>query len=394
MMRSRFGDDERRARVGIRHRLAKGTDASSLSDAAASVVVLHATDPASVFLEARARMAESSPAAIEGAMYEERTVLRVLAMRRTLFLVPLEDVAIIHAAASRGIAEAERKRTLKMLTDAGIAPDPAALLEQLEADGLATIRARGEITTSELRRLDPRIAQRITLARGKSYEGTISVATKVVFHLALDGRIARGKPLGTWISGQFRWSPIERWMPGGIPELPVDEARAELVRRWLRAFGPGTRDDIKWWTGWTVGATRQALAAIDAVEVDLEGGQTGYVLPDDRAPTDPPDRWVALLPALDATTMGWAGRDWYLGPHRSALFDTSGNAGPTIWVDGRIIGGWAQRRSGEIVPRLLEDVGTETTQAIDAEAARLEAWLGPTRVTGSFPTPLEIGLRT
>lgn len=394
MMRGRITDDERRARVGVRHRLASGTQASSLSDAAASVVVLHATDPASVFLEARARMAESSPDAIERAMYEERSVLRLLAMRRTLFLAPLQDAAIVHAAASRGIAEAERKRTLKMLTDAGIGPDPAALLAQLEADGLAVVRDRGEITTTELRQLDPRLGLKITLARGKSYEGTISVATKVVFHLALDGRIARGRPLGTWISGQFRWSPIERWLPGGIPELPVGEARAELVRRWLRAFGPGTQNDIKWWTGWTVGATRQALAAIGAIEVDLDGGQTGYLQPDDRAPTDPPDHWVALLPALDATTMGWAGRDWYLGSHRAALFDTSGNAGPTIWLDGRIIGGWAQRRSGEIVPRLLEDVGAETRQAIDAEAARLEAWLGPTRVTGSFPTPLELGLRS
>ena len=338
-------------------------------------------------------MVESSPVSIERAMYEERSVLRLLAMRRTLFLVPLEDAAVVHAAASRGIAERERKRTLKMLTDAGIGTDPAALLEELEAGGLAVVRDRGEVTTGELRGLDPRLGQKITLARGKSYEGTISVATKVIFHLALDGRIARGRPLGTWISGQFRWSPIERWLPGGIPEIPVDEARAELVRRWLRAFGPGTDDDIKWWTGWTVGATRQALAAIAPVEVDLESGQTGYVLPDDQVLIDPPEHWVALLPALDATTMGWTGRDWYLGSHRPALFDTSGNGGPTIWVDGRIVGGWAQRRSGEVIPHLLEEVGAETSREILAEAARLEAWLGPTRVTGSFPTPVELGLR-
>jgi len=394
MKRSHLADDERRARVGIRHRLARGTRAASLAEAAASVVVLHATDPASVFLEARARMSDSSPASIERELYEDRDVFRLLAMRRTLFLVPLADVSIVHAAASRAIAEAERKRTLKMLTDAGIGPNPAALLGELEALGLAAIRERGEMTTGDLRRTDPRLDQRITLARGKSYEGTISIATKVVFHLALDGHIGRGRPLGTWIGGQFRWSPVERWMPDGIPELPVDEARAELVRRWLRAFGPGTRDDIKWWTGWTMGATRQALAAIEAVEVDLDGGQIGYVLPDDIGPTKRPEHWVALLPALDATTMGWTSRDWYLGPHKRALFDTSGNAGPTIWVDGRIVGGWAQRRSGEIVPRLLEDVGSETTEMIDAEAARLEGWLGPTRVTGSFPTPTEIELRT
>jgi len=394
MTTRRIGVEERRARLGVRHRLAAGARASSMAEAAASIVVLHATDAASVFLQARARMAESSPAAIERELYQERSVLRMLAMRRTLFVVPLADVPMIHAAASRGIAESERRRTIAMFSDGGVGPDPAALLEELEEIGLAAIRERGEATTGELRAIDPRMDQRITLARGKSYEGTISVATKVVFHLALDGRIARGRPRGTWIASQFRWSPIERWLPEGIGEVPTDDARAELVRRWLGAFGPGTRADLKWWTGWTVAATRQALAAVDAVEVDLEDGAIGYVLPDDLEPTAPPDHWVALLPALDATTMGWTVRDWYLGPHRSALFDTSGNAGPTIWVDGRIVGGWAQRRSGEVVPRLLEEVGAETRHEIDQEAARLEAWLGPTRVSGSFPTPVEIGLRS
>ena len=364
-----------------------------MAEAARAMVVLHATDAASVFLEARARMADSSPASVEHELYDEATVLRILAMRRTLFLMPIEDVQIVHAAASRAVAVSERKRTIGMLTNAGIGPDPARMLEELEEIGLAALREAGEATTAELGALDPRLAQRMTMARGKSYEGSISVASKVLFHLALDGRIARGRPRGTWIGSQFRWSPIERWLPGGIPALPEDDARAELVRRWLRAFGPGTRDDVTWWTGWTVAATRQALAAADAVEVDLDGGVTGYVLPDDAEPTPAPEPWVALLPALDATTMGWKVRDWYLGPHRSALFDTSGNAGPTIWVDGHIVGGWAQRRSGEVVPWLLEDIGAETRRAIDAEAARLEAWLGPTRVTGSFPTPLEIDLR-
>jgi hypothetical protein len=339
-------------------------------------------------------MAASSPGEIEKEMHEERSVLKLLAMRRTLFLVPLADVPMVHAAASRAIAEMERRRTMAMFAEGGVGPDPAALLRELEEIGLAAVRELGEATTAELRALDPRLDHRITLARGKSYEGTISVATKVFFHLALDGRIGRGRPRGTWIGSQFRWSPIERWLPEGIAQLPVDEARAELVRRWLRAFGPATRDDIKWWTGWTVAATRQALAAAEAVEVELDDAETGYALPDDLEPTCLLQPWVALLPALDATTMGWKGRDWYLGSYRAALFDTNGNAGPTIWVDGRIVGGWAQRRTGEVVPQLLEDVGGETRLAIDREAARLQEWLGPTRVSGSFPTPLEIELRS
>jgi hypothetical protein len=291
------------------------------------------------------------------------------------------------------VAHRERPRTLKILADGDQVPYPADRFAELEELALTAIRERGEVATRELRDLDPRLGERVTIARGKSYQGSMAVASRVVHHLALDGRIGRGRPRGTWVSGQFRWSPIERWFPTGFPRLDVSAAQAELVRRWLRAFGPATRDDVRWWTGWTVGATRQALEAIGAVEVGLDGGVLGYALADDLEPVKAPPPWVALLPALDATTMGWTGRDWYLGPHRPQLFDTAGNAGPTIWVDGRIVGGWAQRRSGEVVPRLLEDVGAETASRIEAEAARLEAWIGPARVTGSFPTPLEIGLQ-
>ena len=364
-----------------------------MADAAASVVVLHATNSASVFLQARARMSASSPARIDRELYDERSVLRMLAMRRTLFLVPLDDVPIVQAAASRAVAERERRRTIAMLTEAGIGPDAGALLADLEAIGLAAVREQGEASTAELTAIDPRLGQRMTTSRGKPYEATISVSQKVFFHLALDGRIGRGRPRGTWIGSQTRWSPIERWLPDGIAEMPVADAQAELVRRWLRAFGPGTRDDIKWWTGWTVAATKRALEAVDAVEVDLDEGRIGYLLPDDLEPTEAPEPWIALLPALDAATMGWTDRDWYLGGHREALFDSAGNGGPTIWVDGRIVGGWVQRRSGEIAPFLLEDVGHETKEAIEAEAGRLAEWVGPVSIRSSFPTPREIELR-
>jgi hypothetical protein len=86
--------------------------------------------------------------------------------------------------------------------------------------------------------------------------------------------------------------------------------------------------------------------------------------------------------------MGWKQRDWYLGQHAAALFDLSGNAGPTLWWDGRVVGGWSQRGSGEVSYRLLEDVGLEARSVIEGEAARLQDWLGDIVVTARFPTPL------
>lgn len=161
----------------------------------------------------------------------------------------------------------------------------------------------------------------------------------------------------------------------------------ELVRRWLARFGPGTEADIRWWSGRPAREVRAALEALKAVEVDLDGS-TGFVIPDDLGSTKAPTAWAALLPSLDPTTMGWQAREWYLGPHKAHLFDTSGNAGPTIWVDGRIVGGWAIRPNGEIVTKLLEDVGRDHRKAIDTEVERLTGVLESVTVVPRWPTPL------
>ena len=196
---------------------------------------------------------------------------------------------------------------------------------------------------------------------------------------------------GGWTTSRPRWASMSSWLGEGIAPQPEAEAVASLVERWLRAFGPGTAADIKWWLGSTVAAVRRALAGLSAVEVDLDG-QTGYLLPDDLEAPDPVEPWGALLPPLDPTTMGWKERDWYLGPYKEQLFDTSGNAGPTVWWEGRIVGGWRQSDNGEVVLQMLEDVGAEGLRSLEGEAARLTEWLGGTRVLPRFPSPLSVGL--
>ncbi len=226
------------------------------------------------------------------------------------------------------------------------------------------------------------------LAAGTGNAGVQSVATRTLFLLAADGRIMRGRPRGTWISSQYRWSPVDRWIPGGLADWPTEAARVELARRWLAAFGPGTVADLRWWTGWTAGEVKKALAQVGPVEVEVAGG-AGLVLAADLEPLPEPEPWAALLPALDPTVMGWQGRDWFLGKHAGTLFDRTGNAGPTVWWGGRVVGGWAQRRTGEVVFRLLEDIGRDGSAAVEAAAERLSRWLGEIRVTPRFRTPLE-----
>ena len=133
-----------------------------------------------------------------------------------------------------------------------------------------------------------------------------------------------------------------RWWRGGDAGMDAASARVELARRWLLVFGPAPVADLQWWAGWTGGQTKAALAALPVREVGLDG-QPGVLLAGDEDFDDGPGPVAALLPALDPTPMGWQSRDWYLGPHGPALFDRTGNIGPTVWWEGRIVGGWAQR---------------------------------------------------
>jgi hypothetical protein len=389
----RITDAERRARLVVRHHLAPSATAPDVVALAERLVGLHATDPATVFLSAAARLKQPKIEQIERALYDERTLVRALCMRRTLFVLPVALVAVVQAAVTDALVPAERKRTVRMIEENGIARDGARWLRQVEAETLAAIEARGEATGAELAKAVPRLRNQIPYGEGKTWAGKMGMTSRVLFLLSCEQRVVRGRPQGSWTSTRYRWAPMTSWLPDGIPTLKPDEARAELARRWLAAFGPGTVADIKWWTGWPLGQTRQALAALDTREVELDNGSAGIVLAGDEAPVRSPKPAAALLPSLDPTTMGWTERDWYLGPHKPRVFDTSGNAGPTVWWDGRIVGGWTQRKNGEIVWRLLEDIGTDGRRAVEREVERLQRWLAGVVVVARYATPLYEELR-
>lgn len=426
--RRRFTVEQRRARLAIRHCLATtggtsgtdtttsprrtrgndttnpasgthGPDTTSLAggargpaEVAEALVALHATDPATVYLSTAARTGLAPVTDLERALYEDRCLVRMLGMRRTVFVVPTDLAPVVHAACTRSIAAQERRKLIQLFEQAGVpgsGAEPGSWLKEVEEATVQALESLGEATGAELAARVPALREQIVLAEGKKYEATVNITTRVLALLAADGRIVRGRPRGSWISTQYRWSPVAAWLPGGMPDLPADVARVQLARRWLAAYGPGTVADLRWWTGWTATWVKQALAAIDPVEVDLDGGGTGLMLRDDLDPEPEPEPWVALLPALDPTVMGWSQREWFLGEHGPALFDRSGNPGPTVWCDGRIVGGWAQRKDGAIVYRLLEDVGAEARSAIADAAERLRVWHHNVRVTPRFRTPLE-----
>ncbi|MGA5040908.1 winged helix DNA-binding domain-containing protein [Streptomyces capoamus] len=384
--RRHIGVAERRARLALRHRLAGTARAATPEEVADSLVALHGSDPATVHLAVAARLAEPAKAVAETerALYEDRTLVRMHGMRHTVFVFPSGLTAVVHASTGLAVAARERAALLRDMTVAG-APD-AAWLADVEEATLAALARRGQATAAELAVDEPRLREQFVHAAGKSYEGVHTVSSRLLRVLGVEGKVVRGRPLGSWTSGRFRWAPAP-----AHPAMDVAGAQAALLRRWLRACGPATEADLKWWTGWRVTEVRSALAAIGAEEVALDEG-TGYVADGDTEPVAAPEEpWAALLPALDPTAMGWRHRDWYLDPVlRPLLFDRSGNVGPTVWWNGRVVGGWAQRPDGGIVWRIPEaGVRREAAASVEAEAGQLRALLGATRVTPRFRTPLE-----
>lgn len=379
-------DDERRARLAIRHALAPEHRAASVEAAVAAMTCLHATEPASVHLAAHARSGATREDVLR-ALHEDRTVVLQLAMRRTVFAVPRDLLPAVRGSAARRVAAQLSARLAKEIETNGHAEDGATWVA---ATGQA-VRERlrqAPATTQELRTALPALALRLERSPGKPYGGDFPVAPQLLGVLAADGSVLRGRPAAGWNVSRPYWSTVEDWLGADPGRLEPRAGYAELVRRWLWSFGPGTEDDLVWWLGATKGAARAALADVGAVPVRLEDGRPAWLRPDDTAEVAAPAPWGALLPVLDPTTMGWKGRDFYLGGLSPQLFDRNGNGGTTAWWDGRIVGGWTQEADGRVVVLPIGPLPRDARRALDEHAERLTAWLDGHVVRSVYGSPL------
>ncbi len=385
---------ERRARLAIRHALAPAAQAADVESATRAVTVLHSTEPATVHLSLWARVPGLTTADAEDALYGRRSLVKQLAMRRTLFVFPRDLLPAAWGSASARVARTLRARVVKEVEEGGLAADGAAWLDAAAAATMRHLDAGAELSAKQLREQVAELAGSIDVGRGK-YAGTVPVAPRVLTQLAVEARLVRGRNDGHWRVSRPLWTAMETWL-GDVPDpAPEREGYAELVRRWLYSFGPGTETDLVWWLGATKTAVRTALADVDAVAVLLDGDDTGWLLPDDVEEVATPEPWVALLPVLDPTVMGWKQRDFYLAPDGGPsghglgpqLFDRNGNAGTTAWVDGRVVGCWTQDEDAVVRVHPLADVDRGARRALEAEARRLTDWLDGVKIGTVYPSP-------
>jgi hypothetical protein len=379
-----IGDDERRARIARRHALAPAARVADPLSAARALTVLHATEAATVYLSLSARVDGLMVADVDRALYEDRSLVKQLAMRRTLFAFPRDLLPAAWGSASARVAERERRRTARDVEAGGLADDGEAWLKQAGEAVLDRLSDGSALSAVTLREELPELEGKVRLGSGK-WQAEVSLAPRVLGVLGAEGLIVRGRNEGHWRVSRPAWTLMDRWLGEQPGRLEPHEGYAELVRRWLFSFGPGTETDIVWWLGATKSAVRRALGDVGAVEVALDDGGAGWVLPDDLEPVEAEPPWAALLPVLDPTSMGWKQRDFYLRPdHTPYLFDTNGNAGSTAWWNGRIVGCWVQDEDSVVQVVLREDVGAEGRTALDAEAERLTSFLEGARVNSVY----------
>ena len=372
-----ISDGQRRARLGVRHALTARTE--TVEAAVESVACLHATEPPSVYLSVAAR-SDATREEIARSLYADRSVVKQLAMRRTMFVFPRDVLPHVWGSASDRVAQMLRTRLAKEVEGNGIAKRGDVWITKMFNTVLEAL-ADGPATTAELREQIPPLARRLHMSPGKSYGGHMPIAPRVLGTLGATGVILRGDNDGDWRTSRPRWTLTEEWLGEAVTKAPSDAGYRELVRRWLQRFGPGTEVDLVWWLGSTKAAVRQALKDLDAVEVALAEGP-GFLLPDDVEDLPEPEPWAALLPVLDPTTMGWKQRDFYLDPEdRPFLFDTNGNGGSTAWWCGRVVGCWVQDPDGVVLVVPRGDPGSEALAALEDEAERLTKWLEGQKVS-------------
>ncbi|MDX6359213.1 MAG: hypothetical protein QOH37_2267, partial [Nocardioidaceae bacterium] len=170
-------DDERRARLGRRHALAEDERVSTVEDAVAAMTCLHATEPANVYLSAWAR-GDSSFADIDRALYEDRSVVRQLAMRRTVFAFPRDLLPAVWGSAAARVAAQLAARLAKEVESNGLADDGPAWVTEACAAVVAEL-GNGPSTTTALRERLPMLDIRLEMSPGKSYGGEFPIAPRV-----------------------------------------------------------------------------------------------------------------------------------------------------------------------------------------------------------------------
>jgi len=329
------------------------------------VAGLHAQLTSSAELTLWARVEGLEPGAVERALWETRTLVKTWAMRGTLHLLAADELGLWVAAQS---ALRPRYEVPSWLRHHGLTR------EQAEAMVAAIPAAlEGRILTREA--LADEVGRRTGIAGldGKLRGGFGDLLKPAAFRGDLCFAPSDGR--------NVRFARPADWLDGGWARVDVDEAVRTVARRYLSAYGPGTRETFARWFG--IASAAQAgrwLASLgdEAVEVELEGGPMIMLAADvPEVEAAAPEGVVRLLPAFDHYVVA-APRDVeavLAAAARARVYRPQGWLSPVLLVDGVMAGVWSHEREAvEISP--FERMPAWVRRGVAAEAARLGAFVG------------------
>ncbi|MEZ5090200.1 MAG: crosslink repair DNA glycosylase YcaQ family protein [Micropruina sp.] len=229
----------------------------------------------------------------------------------------------------------------------GLAGDGAAWIDRGRDAVLARLADGAELSAQRLREEIPEIDGRtVTCGATRWQFANQAFAPRLLTVLGAEHHIVRGPNQGHWRTSRPSWTLMSGWLDAVPEQWPAADGYAELVRHWLARFGPGTENDLVWWLGATRSAVRSALAAVDAVPVELDGGATGYLLPGDEKPDDDRASGPPCCRCI-LTVMGWKEQDFYLDPRLIRLFRQRQRRRHRL-VNGRVVGCWVQDEAGRV----------------------------------------------
>jgi Winged helix DNA-binding domain len=351
-----------------RHRLVERAGPDELVAVAARICGLHAQVMSSAELTLWARIDGLRPGALADALWEQRSLVKLWAMRGTLHLLPASELGTWLAAL--GTYDHYRKGAWLRgfgVTSEGLDRLVEAIGEALDGEPLTRAELGAEV--ARITR-SPEMAARI--------EGSWGSFLKPA---SFQGRLCFGPSAGQ----KVRFTAPDAWVPGrAVPDADPDEALREITRRYLGAFAPATREDLARW--WAVSPARAEamLTALgdEAVEVDVDGSP-GWMLETHatEAARTKPANVARLLPGFDQWVIG-ASRSapGLLDPeHKARVYRNQGWISPVLLVNGRMEGVWRHRRQGGRLLVEIEPFGRTpkwVRAQAEADAKRLAAFLG------------------
>ena len=354
-------------RVG-RQYLARRAPAGAMLEVVAALCGVHAQVMSSAEQTPWARVEGLAPEAVGRALWEERTLVKTWAMRGTLHLLPAAELPLWVAA--RGVVKPGYEQGA-WLRGFGLTRDEAEAM-------LAAIP----------RALDGRMLTREELAEAVAeLTGVGHLADKLRdgFGALLKPAAARGDLcFAPSVGPHVRFVRPDQWL-GGWEAVEIDEAAREVVRRYLHAYGPATREEFARWFG--LASPAQAGRLIERLGDEVArvevAGTGAWLLAADvaEAAGAAPAGTVRLLPAFDQYVVA-APRDQDAvlpAAQKGRVYRPQGWLSPVLLVDGRIEGVWKHERAGERLAVRIEPFGAAPAwvwRGAEAEAERLARFLG------------------